>query len=69
MSSLEVQQGSAWTAIPRADYNYFVADQGLGTGPFALRTTDDRGQQIVDDNVMLGDGVVRAGSAQFAACN
>ncbi len=69
LTSLEVQQGSAWTAIPRADYNYFVAAQGLGPGPFTLRTTDDRGQQIVDDNVALGDAVVRAGSAQFAMCN
>jgi expansin (peptidoglycan-binding protein) len=70
ITSLEVQgAGSAWTPIARADYNYFVAPQGLGAGPFTLRATDDRGEQIVDTGIALGDGVTRAGAMQFPACN
>jgi expansin (peptidoglycan-binding protein) len=54
--------------ITRADYNYFVAQQGLGAGPFTLHATDDRGEEVVDANIALGDGAVRAGAAQFPAC-
>ena len=68
IAKLEVQQGTAWTEVQRADYNYFVAGSGLGNGPFTLRVTDTRGQQLVDTNVALGDAVVRAGAAQFATC-
>ncbi|MGE5187375.1 MAG: expansin EXLX1 family cellulose-binding protein [Acidobacteriota bacterium] len=68
ISKLEVQQGTAWTELPRADYNYFVAASGLGDGPFVLRVTDARGQQLTDMGIALGDAVVRAGAAQFPAC-
>jgi expansin (peptidoglycan-binding protein) len=56
------------TALTRADYNYFLAPQGLGTGPFTLQISDDRGQQLTDTAIALGDGVVRPGAAQFAEC-
>ena len=68
ITKLEVQQGSAWTPIQRADYNYFVAAAGLGAGPYTLRVTDDRGQTLVDQNIALGDAVLRPGTAQFATC-
>ena len=58
----------AYETVDRVIYNYFVAASGLGPGPFDIRTTDARGHVIVDENVALGDGVVRAGSAQFPIC-
>ena len=55
--------------VDRVVYNYFVATQGLGKGPFDFRTTDSRGHVVEDTNIMLGDGVVRVGHAQFATCS
>ncbi len=68
IGKLEAQTGSAWTELPRADYNYFVAATGLGDGPFTLRVSDTRGHVLVDTNLALGDGVVRPGAAQLPAC-
>jgi len=68
IAKLEVQQGGAYVAIPRVDYNYFVPSAGLGDGPFALRTTDTRGHVVEDAAIALGDGVTRDGAAQFPVC-
>ena len=68
IAKLEVMQGGAYADIPRVDYNYFVPAAGLGTGPFALRTTDQRGHVVEDANIALGDGVTRDGAAQFPVC-
>jgi expansin (peptidoglycan-binding protein) len=54
--------------IMRADYNYFVAASGLGSGPFALRVTDTRGHVLEDDQVAVTAGQTTAGAAQFPAC-
>ncbi len=62
-------QGGAYHAIARADYNYFVAASGLGAGPYALRVTDDHGQMLDDTNIALGSAVLRTGGGQFPACN
>lgn len=63
-----VDAGGAATEISRVDYNYFVATDGLGTGPYTFRVTDDRGQTIEDSGVELAPDGTRAGSAQFATC-
>ena len=68
IATLEAQVNGTFTAIPRLDYNYFVQDSGLGTGPYALRVTDARGQMLDDTGVALGDNITRTGTAQFAAC-
>jgi expansin (peptidoglycan-binding protein) len=62
------EAGAAYREIPRADYNYFVAEGGLGPGPFALRVTDVHGQALEDAAIALGAGVTRAGSGQLATC-
>jgi expansin len=54
--------------VPRLDYNYFVQDSGLGTGPYTLRVTDTRGQMLDDNGVALGDNITRSGAAQFPVC-
>jgi len=57
-----------YQSIPRADYNYFVADKGLGAGPFALRVTDVHGHVLDDAAIALGASVTRAGGAQLPTC-
>ncbi len=59
--------GSA-QAMPRQDYNYFVAASGLGPGPYALRVTDQRGHVLDDTGIALDPGAASPGSAQFPSC-
>lgn len=69
IATLEARAASAYEALDRVDYNYFVApDSRIGAGPFTLRITDTRGHVVEDGPIELGDDVVRAGSAQFPAC-
>jgi len=68
IATVEAMQGSAYTAIPRVDYNYFVQASGLGPGPYMLRVTDTRGHVVEDTGIMLGDSVTRPGASQFPSC-
>ena len=66
IAKLEARDASGgWTAIARADYNYFVAPHGLGAGPFALRVTDTRGHVVEDAAVPIAGG---ASASQLPAC-
>lgn len=60
--------GGSYQAIPRTDDNYFVADHGLGAGPFTLRVTDVHGHVLEDAAIALGAHVTRAGGAQLGSC-
>jgi len=68
IAKLEAMAGGAYVELPRLDYNYFVKADGLGTGPYPLRVTDQRGHVVEDPGIALGDDVTRAGAGQFAAC-
>jgi expansin len=69
IASLEVRGArGGYRSLRRTAYNYFVEPRGLGRGPYALRVTDVRGQILEDHGVEPGDGVLRAGSAQFPPC-
>jgi expansin (peptidoglycan-binding protein) len=69
VESLEVQRDDgSWRAVERLSYNYFVADDGLGPGPYTIRITDVLGQELVDQGVPLGDATTVTGAAQFPAC-
>jgi expansin (peptidoglycan-binding protein) len=68
IAKVEAQSGSAYTEIPRVDYNYFVDASGLGPGPYALRVTDTRGHVLNDPAVPLGDNTTTQGAAQFPSC-
>jgi expansin len=54
-----------WQPMVRQNYNYFLAESGLGAGSAALRVTDIYGNTIVDTGLSWSAGVVLAGSAQF----
>jgi expansin len=54
--------------VSRVSYNYFVAPDGLGPGPYAVRVTDTRAHVLEDADIALGDKVTRTGAAQFPSC-
>jgi expansin (peptidoglycan-binding protein) len=54
--------------LGREDYNYFVAPEGLGPGPYALRVEDIYGQVVVDEDVPLRTSADMESASQFPAC-
>ena len=69
VASLEAADaGGNFTAIQRLDYNYFVADGGLGEGPYRLRVTDVAGHVIEEPAVAEATDADVAGTQQFPVC-
>ena len=69
IASVEARDaGGNYNAITRLDYNYFVADSGLGEGPYVLRVTDVFGQVIEDMDIPFAENAVMPSSGQFAIC-
>jgi expansin len=68
IEKLEYWNGSAYVALPRQDFNYFLADKGLGVGPFKFRITDVYGNTIEEDNIPLSVTTVIQGKNQFPSC-
>lgn len=70
IATVEAQEdGGSWRSIPRLDYNYFVADWGLGPGPYALRVTDVFGHVVEDTGVPGGlDDADAPSAGQLAPC-
>ncbi|GAA3568666.1 hypothetical protein GCM10022419_056840 [Nonomuraea rosea] len=59
LTSVEVKAGGAWRKLARADYNYWIAESGMGRGPFAVRITDTRGHRVTVKRVRLAPAVVQ----------
>jgi len=69
ITKVEYKDNGQWKALVRKPYNYFVADQGMGPGPYDIRVTDVYGQVIEDKNIPLQDGGgVVPSNKQFPAC-
>jgi expansin (peptidoglycan-binding protein) len=69
---LREQSASAWQILPRADWNYFIAEAG-GSGfqfPLDLRITDVHGHVVVENDLLTSvvPGLVVPGTTQFEAC-
>ena len=60
--------GGDFVSLPREDYNYFVAAQGLGSEPFDLRVTDIHGHVLEDDGLAVTSESTVAGAGQFPTC-
>ncbi len=58
-------QNGVYQSLPRTMYNYFVANNGLGAGPYNLRVTDVYGNIIADDNIPLVENGDVVSHAQF----
>ncbi|MEV2189492.1 expansin EXLX1 family cellulose-binding protein [Streptomyces phaeochromogenes] len=65
VARLEVRAGSGWRQLPRAEYNYFISDDGSGCGG-AIRVTDIFGEQLTLNGVALTPNAVQSTRAQFA---
>ncbi|HLM47906.1 MAG TPA: expansin EXLX1 family cellulose-binding protein [Myxococcaceae bacterium] len=66
VTKLEYWKSSAWVAVKRESFNYFVEPKGMGTGPLRLRVTGLDGQTledtlpgIVGDNTKIFDGAAQ----------
>jgi expansin (peptidoglycan-binding protein) len=69
IASFEYRDGEgAWQAVPRLDYNYFVAEAGMGPGPYAFRVTDTAGNVLEDMDIPFVEAGDAAGAGQFPAC-
>ncbi|MFD0319186.1 expansin EXLX1 family cellulose-binding protein [Streptomyces flavalbus] len=66
VARLELRTGSGWRALPRAEYNYFLSEQGTGCGG-ALRITDIYGERLTADAIALRPDTVQPTGQQFRA--
>ncbi|CUU59809.1 Peptidoglycan-binding domain-containing protein, expansin [Parafrankia irregularis] len=65
VTSLEVRVNGVWTPLRREMWNYFIAPNGLGPGPFTVRITDVFGERLVH-TVSLSPGTTQQATGQFA---
>lgn len=54
--------------VQRLDYNFFVATEGMGPGPYTFRVTDTLGNVIEDSNIPAKDNDDSPGAQQFPGC-
>jgi len=69
LAKVEYKIRAAYYPLTRSTYNYWIASQGMGTGPFTLRMTDELGQIVEQTGIPLAPGSVFKGQAQFPACS
>jgi expansin len=61
LSSVDARSGpGSWQRLGRADYNYWLAESGVGPGPLTLRITDSRGHQRTVSGITLSPGSVQS---------
>jgi expansin (peptidoglycan-binding protein) len=65
VARLEVQAGGQWKELRRAEYNYFLSENGAGCGG-AVAVTDIYGERLVLNALPVKPDVVQPTSAQFA---
>ena len=69
IATLEWLDGNGqYQSTERADFNFFIEDQGMGPGPYTIRTTDVFGQLIEDTNIPFVEGGEIPGASQFPPC-
>jgi expansin len=65
VTTFEAQVNGSWVPLERAQYNYFLAPGGLGSGPFTVRVTDLYGVQLTKTGLTLSPTVVQTSTLQF----
>ena len=53
LASVEVKSGSGWVRLSHTDYNYWLKEDGAGSGPFSLRVIDTAGHTATVDGIAL----------------
>ncbi|MCX5169756.1 expansin EXLX1 family cellulose-binding protein [Streptomyces antibioticus] len=66
LARLEVRTGDgSWLSLPRAEYNYFLSEQGTGCGG-AIRLTDIYGERLTVEGLAVRAEAVQGTGVQFA---
>lgn len=65
VARLEVQAGGQWRQLKRAEYNYFLSENGAGCGG-AIAVTDVHGERLVVNALPVRPEAVQATNLQFA---
>jgi expansin (peptidoglycan-binding protein) len=68
IAKLEFKKDGQFVEVNRLDYNYFVADAGMGPGPYTFRVTDVKGQSLEDVGIPFVDAGDAPGAAQLPVC-
>ncbi|MDO0913293.1 expansin EXLX1 family cellulose-binding protein [Streptomyces sp. DT2A-34] len=66
LARLEVRDGSGWRQLPRAEYNYFLSEQGSGCGG-EIRVTDIYGEALAVEGLAIRPDALQPTRLQFAA--
>lgn len=66
VARLEVQAGGQWRELRRAEYNYFLSENGSGCGG-SIAITDVHGERLVVTPLPVRPDVVQPTSLQFTA--
>ncbi len=69
IQKLELKKDGQYVDVARVDYNYFVADSGMGPGPYTIRVTDAQGNMLEDSGVPFVEAGDSKGAAQFPDCS
>jgi expansin (peptidoglycan-binding protein) len=64
-----MNDGGEFVDVPRLEYNYFVAESGMGPGPYTFRVTDVLGNSIEDQGIAHMENGDVSGASQFPACD
>lgn len=66
LTSVEVKTtGGTWRKLARADYNYWIAESGVGQGPFTVRVTDTRGHRVTANRVRLSPAAIQRSTTKM----
>jgi expansin (peptidoglycan-binding protein) len=68
IAKLEFKKDGQYVAVNRLDYNYFVANSGMGPGPYSFRVTDVKGQVVEDTAIPFIEAGDAPGAAQLPVC-
>jgi len=69
IAHLEYRTASGdYATVARESYNYFVAADGMGPGPYAFIVSDVYGAELQDENIAHTEGSEVDGAGQFPAC-
>ncbi len=60
LASVQVRTSSGWQSLSHANYNYWIAQGGAGSGPFTVRLTDTQGNTATVSGIRLSPGSVQS---------
>jgi expansin (peptidoglycan-binding protein) len=64
----QVSGADSWRGLDRLNYNYFVADPGIGFGPLDFRIRDVYGHEVIESGMEVASDVLRPGTQQLPDC-